>query len=63
MGENDQATHASGKRSGNESGSGDHRMAQSRDRTVGEAGAESQDLEAREADRRRPRPNRRPPER
>jgi hypothetical protein len=45
MAEKDQATHASGRRSAEGASSDTHRISHSRDRTVGEAGADPQELD------------------
>lgn len=62
MGEKDQATHASGKRSGDSASSDAHRMSHTRDRTVGEAGADPQELDTREAAEKRAKSQRPPAE-
>lgn len=48
--EKDGATHASGKRNAAKASSDAHRMSHSRDKTVGEANADPQELDTREAE-------------
>jgi hypothetical protein len=55
MTEKDQATHASGKRSAESASSDTHRISHTRDRTVGEAGADPQELDTRETAEKKPR--------
>jgi hypothetical protein len=49
MAEKDQASHASGRRSAERASSDDHRISHTRDRTLGEAGADPQELDTRDA--------------
>ena len=56
----DQATHASGKRNAESASSDLHRLSHARSRTVGEPGADPQELDTRSTERKRARPNRRP---
>ncbi len=51
MTEKDQATHASGRRNAESASSDTHRISHSRDRTVGDANADSQELDTREPDK------------